>query len=133
MTIELPRDLSKCSELRVFPRAEMLVYRDKPVTAAQVGQELGAEYVLGGSLRRASNRLRITAQLVETGSRHAAWAERYDRELKDVFEVQDEIACSIAEALRITLTPQEEKAIASKPTENTQAYDYFLRGRWPSL
>jgi tetratricopeptide (TPR) repeat protein len=85
--------------------------------------------VLGGSLRRASNRLRITAQLVETGSRQSAWAERYDRELKDVFEVQDEIACSIAEALRITLTPQEEKAIASKPTENTQAYDYFLRGR----
>jgi non-specific serine/threonine protein kinase len=129
MTEDIITELSKVSQLRVFPRAEMLVYRDKPVTAAQVGQELGAEYVLGGSLRRASNRLRITAQLVETGSRHAAWAERYDRELKDVFEVQDEIACSIAEALRITLTPQEEKAIASKPTENTQAYDYFLRGR----
>jgi tetratricopeptide (TPR) repeat protein len=66
---------------------------------------------------------------VETRTRHAVWAERYDRELKDVFEVQDEIARNITQALRITLTPQEEKAIAAKPTENTQAYDYYLRGR----
>jgi tetratricopeptide (TPR) repeat protein len=107
----------------------MLAYRDKAVTAPQVGQELGASHVLGGSLRRAGNRLRITAQLVETRTRHSVWAERYDRELQDVFEVQDEIARNITQALRITLTPQEEKAIATKPTENTQAYDYFLRGR----
>lgn len=129
MTEDIITELSKVGQLRVFPRAEMLAYRDKPVTAPQVGQELGAGYVLGGSLRRASNRLRITAQLVETDTRLSVWAERYDRELKDVFEVQDEIARSISEALRITLTPQEEKAIARKPTENAQAYDYFLRGR----
>ncbi len=129
MTEDIITELSKISQLRVFPRAEMLTYRDKPVTAPQVGQELNAAYVLGGSLRRAGTRLRITAQLVETRTRHAVWAERYDRELKDVFEVQDEIARSITQALRITLTPQEEKAIACKPTENTRAYDYFLRGR----
>jgi serine/threonine protein kinase/Flp pilus assembly protein TadD len=129
MTEDVITELSKIRDLRVFPRAAVLAYRDKPVTGPHVGQELNATYVLGGSLRRAGNRLRITAQLVETRLGHSAWAERYDRELKDVFEVQEEIARSITQALRITLTPQEEKAIALKPTENTQAYDYFLRGR----
>jgi adenylate cyclase len=90
---------------------------------------LNAACVLGGSLRRAGNRLRITAQLIQTQTGHSIWAERYDRELKDVFEVQDEIARSISQALRIKLSPQEEKAIAHKQTENAQAYDYYLRGR----
>ncbi len=129
MTEDVITELSKIKDLRVFPRAAVLAYRDKPVTGPQVGQELSATYVLTGSLRRAGNRLRITAQLVETGTGHSVWAERYDRELKDVFEVQDEIARSITQALRITLTPQEEKAIARKPTENAQAYDHFLRAR----
>jgi tetratricopeptide (TPR) repeat protein len=107
----------------------VLAYRDKPVTGPQVGRELNAACVLTGSLRRAGNRLRITAQLVQTQTGHSIWAERYDRELKDVFEVQDEIARSISQALRIKLSPQEEKAIARKPTESAQAYDYYLRGR----
>jgi len=85
--------------------------------------------VLSGSLRRAGNRLRITAQLIRAQTGHSIWAERYDRELKDVFEVQDEIARSISQALRIKLSPQEEKAIARKQTDNPQAYDYYLRGR----
>ncbi len=129
MTEDVITELSKIKGLRVFPRAAVLSYRDKPVTGPQVGQELNATYVLTGSLRRAGNRLRITAQLVETRTGHSVWAERYDRELKDVFEVQDEIARSITQALRITLTPQEERAIARKPTENAQAYDHFLRAR----
>jgi len=107
----------------------MLAFRDKPVTALQVGQQLGAAYVLEGSIRRAGNRVRITAQLVEVSTRHSVWAERYDRLLEDVFAIQEEIARSIAQALRITLTPQEEKTIARKPTENPQAYDFYLRGR----
>ncbi len=121
--------MSKIKELRVFPRAAVRSYRDQPVTEPEVGQKLNAAYVLTGSLRRAGNRLRITAQLVETATGLSAWAERYDRELKDVFEVQDEIARSISQALRITLSPHEERAIARKPTENAQAYDYYLRGR----
>ncbi len=129
MTEDIITELSKIIELRVFPRPAVLVYRDKPITGPEVGRQLSAAYVLSGSLRRAGNRLRITAQLVETRTGHSVWAERYDRELKDVFEVQDEIARSITQALRITLTPQEEKAITRKPTENLQAYDYFLRGR----
>jgi tetratricopeptide (TPR) repeat protein len=107
----------------------MLAFRDKPVTAQQVGQQLGAAYVLEGSIRRAGNRVRITAQLVEASTRHSIWAERYDRQLEDVFAIQEEIARSIAQALRITLTPQEEKTIARRPTENPQAYDFYLRGR----
>jgi serine/threonine protein kinase/Flp pilus assembly protein TadD len=129
MTEDIITELSKIKELQVFPRAAVLGYRDKPVTGPQVGRELNAACVLSGSLRRAGNRLRITAQLVQTQTGHSIWAERYDRELKDVFEVQDEIARSISQALRIKLSPQEEKAIARKPTESAQAYDYYLRGR----
>jgi non-specific serine/threonine protein kinase len=129
MTEDVITELSKIKHLRVFPRPEMLAYRDKPVPPAQIGQELDAAYVLSGSLRRAGNRLRITAQLIETRSRHSVWVERYDREMADVFEVQDEIARKIAQALRITLSPQEEAHLAQKPTEDLQAYDYFLRGR----
>jgi non-specific serine/threonine protein kinase len=129
MTEDIITELSKIKHLRVFPRPEMLAYRDKPVSPAQIGQDLDANYVLSGSLRRAGNRLRITAQLIETRSRHSVWVERYDREMDDVFEVQDEIARKIAQALRITLSPQEEAHLAQKPTEDLQAYDYFLRGR----
>jgi len=129
MTEDIITELSKIKNLKAFPRAAVLAFRDQAVTGPQVGQQLNATHVLTGSLRRAGNRLRITAQLVETRSGHSVWAERYDRELKDVFEVQDEIARSITQALRITLSPQEEKAIASKPTDNLQAYDFYLRGR----
>src|SRR5580692_12805191 len=129
MTEDIITELSKIKELQVFPRAAVLGYRDKPVTGPQVGRELNAACVLSGSLRRAGNRLRITAQLIRAQTGHSIWAERYDRELKDVFEVQDEIARSISQALRIKLSPQEEKAIARKQTDNPQAYDYYLRGR----
>ena len=129
MTEDIITELSKIRDLQIFPRAAVMAYRDKPVTGPEVGRELNASYVLTGSLRRAGNRLRITTQLVQTRTGHSAWGERYDRELKDVFEVQDEIARSISQALRITLTPQEEKAIARKPTESAKAYDYYLRGR----
>jgi serine/threonine protein kinase/Flp pilus assembly protein TadD len=129
ITEDIVTELSKIAQLEIFPRSEMLAFRDKPVTAQQVGQQLGAAYVLEGSIRRAANRVRITAQLVEASTRHSVWAERYDRQLEDVFAIQEEIARSIAQALRITLTPQEEKTIARKPTENPQAYDFYLRGR----
>jgi len=129
MTEDIITELANIKNLKVFPRPAMLAYRDKPVTAPQVGRELHAAYVLGGSVRRSGNRLRISAQLVETRSGHTIWAQRFDREMADVFEVQDEIARSIAQAFRITLSPQEERKIASKPTENSVAYDYFLRGR----
>jgi non-specific serine/threonine protein kinase len=129
MTEDIITELLKIKGLQVFPRATILPYRDKPATAKQIGQDLNAGYILGGTLRRAGNRLRINAQLVDATTDFPLWAERYDRELKDVFDVQEEIARSIAQALRITLSPQEEKTMARKPTENLQAYDYLLRGR----
>lgn len=129
MTEDVITELSKIKGLRVFPRAAVMAFRDQAVTGPQVGEQLNAAFVLTGSLRRAGNRLRINAQLVETRTGHSAWAERYDRELKDVFDVQDEIARNITQALRITLSPPEEKAIARKPTADTRAYDYYLRGR----
>jgi tetratricopeptide (TPR) repeat protein len=92
-------------------------------------EQLKAAYVLGGSLRRSGNRLRINVQLIDTGTDFPLWSERYDREMKDVFEVQDEIARKIAQALRITLSPQEQEALAAKPTENLEAYDLYLRGK----
>ncbi len=129
ITEDITTELSKIKRLKTFSRAVVLGYRDKPVTAGQVGNELGVSYVLTGSLRRAGNRLRINAQLVDTATDFPLWSERYDREMEDVFEVQDEIASKIAAALRITLSPQEQQALKAKPTENLQAYDLYLRGR----
>ena len=129
ITEDITTELSKIRRLKTFSRAVVLAYRDKPVTAGQVGSELGASYVLSGSLRRAGNRLRINAQLVDAATDFPLWSERYDREMADVFEVQDEIASKIAAALRITLSPQEQQALKAKPTENLQAYDLYLRGR----
>ncbi len=129
ITEDIITELSKIRGLNVFSRPTVLAYRDKSVTPAQIGQQLNAAYVLAGSLRRSGNRLRITTQLVDTHTDFPLWSERYDREMQDVFEVQDEIARKIAEALRVTLTPQEQAALATKPTDNLQAYDLYLRGK----
>jgi serine/threonine protein kinase/Tfp pilus assembly protein PilF len=129
ITEDVITELSKIRGLNTFSRPTVLAFRDKPVTPAQIGQQLGAAYVLTGTLRRAGARLRINAQLVDTHTDFPLWSERFDREMKDVFEIQDEMARKIAEALRVTLSPQELEALAVKPTENLQAYDLFLRGK----
>jgi serine/threonine protein kinase len=129
ITEDVITELSKIQGLNTFSRPTVLAFRDKPMTPAQVGQLLGAVYVLTGTVRRAGARLRISAQLIDTRTDFTMWSERFDREMKDVFEVQDEMARKIAEALRIKLSPQELEALADKPTENTQAYDLYLRGK----
>ena len=129
ITEDIITELSKIRGLNIFSRPTVLAYRDKQVTPAQIGQQLRAAYVLAGSLRRAGTRLRINVQLIDTSTDFPVWSERYDREMADVFEVQDEIASKIAAALRITLSPQEQQALKAKPTENLQAYDLYLRGR----
>ncbi len=129
ITEDIITDLSKIKELRVFPRSAVLGYRDKPVTAPQVGQQLNAAFVLEGSLRRAGSRLRLTSSLIETRSGHTVWAERYDRQMEDVFAIQDELAQNIARALRVMLTEREKRAIQKAPTADVRAYDYYLRGR----
>ena len=129
ITEDIITELSKIRGLNTFSRPTVLAFRDKNVTPVQIGQQLKAAFVLTGTLRRSGNRLRITTQLVDTQTDFPLWSERYDREMKDVFEVQDEIARKIAEALRVTLSPQELEALAIKPTENLQAYDLYLRGK----
>ena len=118
VTEDIITELSKIKGLKVLSRQAVLPFRDKPVATAQVGQQLRAACVLAGSIRRGGNRLRISAQLVDVESDALLWSERYDREMADVFEVQDEIARKIAEALRVQLSPQEQEALAAKPTEN---------------
>jgi serine/threonine protein kinase/Flp pilus assembly protein TadD len=129
ITEDVITELSKIRGLNIFSRPTILAFRDKQVTPAQVGRQLGAAYVLTGTLRRSGARLRINVQLVDTQTDFPLWSDRFDREMKDVFEVQDEMARRIAEALRVTLSPEELEALAVKPTENLQAYDLYLRGK----
>jgi serine/threonine protein kinase/Flp pilus assembly protein TadD len=129
ITEDLITELSKIKELRVFTRSAVLAFRDKAAGAQEIGEKLGAAYVLEGSVRRAGNRLRINARMVETASGHTTWAERYDSQMEDIFAIQDEITQSIARALRVMMTEQEKKVIAKAPTTNVKAYDYYLRGR----
>jgi TolB-like protein len=129
ITEDIITELTKIKGLHVFSRPTVLAFRDKPVTPAQIGQQLSAAYVLAGTLRRSGSRLRISAQLVDTQTDFPVWSDRYDREMQDVFELQDEIARKIAEALRVTLSPQEQADLAAKPTANLQAYDVYLRGK----
>jgi TolB-like protein/Tfp pilus assembly protein PilF len=129
MTEDIITELEKIRELRLFPRSAVLAFRDKPLPVTEIGQQLSAAFVLEGSIRRADNRLRITARLSETCTGHSVWAERYDRRMEDVFAIQDEIAKNIAVALRVVLTEKEKREIEKIPTNNIQAYDYYLRGR----
>ena len=129
ITEDVITELSKIRGLNIFSRPTVLAFRDQAVTPQQVGAKLGAAYVLTGTLRRSGVRLRINAQLVDARTDFPLWSERFDREMKDVFEVQDEMARKIAEALRVTLSPEELEALATKPTENLQAYDLYLRGK----
>jgi non-specific serine/threonine protein kinase len=129
ITEDVITELSKIRGLNIFSRPTVLAFRDQTVTPQVVGQKLGAAYVLTGTLRRSGARLRINAQLVDTHTDFPLWSERFDREMKDVFEVQDEMARKIAEALRVTLSPEELEALAVKPTESLQAYDLYLRGK----
>jgi len=129
ITEDLITELLKIRELRIFPRSAMSAYRDKPITAQQVGRELNASYVLEGSVRRAGNHLRLNAQLVDASTGHGVWAERYDRQLEDVFAIQDQIVQSIAKALQVMLSEKEKRDIQKLPTADIQAYDHYLRGR----
>jgi non-specific serine/threonine protein kinase len=129
ITEDIITELSRIKDVWVLTRSAVIGFRDKPATASDIGKQLNAAYVLEGSLRRAGSQLRITARLVETGTARSVWAERYDRKLEDVFAIQDEIAQSIAKALKVMLSEQEKRAIAKAPTADVQAYDYYLRGR----
>ncbi|MCZ6590743.1 MAG: adenylate/guanylate cyclase domain-containing protein, partial [Alphaproteobacteria bacterium] len=126
--------LSKISGLFVIARHSSFVYKEKLVSVKQIGQELGVRYVLEGSVRKAGNRLRITAQLIDSGTDHHLWAEHYDRDLEDIFAIQDEVARKVADALEVALTRGESNRLGQAPTDNIEAYEVYLRARrtpWP--
>jgi adenylate cyclase len=128
MTEDLITDLSKISGLFVIARNSAFIYKGKTVKIAEVGRELGVRYVLEGSVRKANGRVRITAQLVDTTTEGHLWAERYDRDLKEIFALQDEVAQKIVAALKVELTEDEQERLVRKYTDNMEAYDYYLRG-----
>jgi adenylate cyclase len=122
-------DLCKVSGLLVIARNSSFAYKGKNVDIRTVGRELGVRSVLEGSIRRAGNRVRITAQLVNAANGAHLWAERYDRDLTDIFAVQDEVTRRIVDSLKIKLTPGEAADIANIPTKSLEAHDLLLRGR----
>jgi adenylate cyclase len=128
ITEDLITDFSKVSGLFVISRNSVFTYKGKVAKVEQVGQELGVRYVLEGSIRKAGNRVRITAQLIDATSGFHVWAERYDRDLQDIFAVQDEVTQRIVAALKVKLTTVERDRLGRQPTTNLEAYDCYLRG-----
>jgi serine/threonine protein kinase/Flp pilus assembly protein TadD len=126
---EIINALTKIQALRVVSRTSSYAFKGKSQDIRKVGEQLNVGTVLEGSVRKAGTRLRVTAQLVSVTDGYQLWSERYDRELQDVFAIQDEIAGNIVKALRVVLSDAEKRAIQKAPTDNVQAYDYYLRGR----
>ena len=129
ITEDILTDLSKIKGLRVASRNAVARYRGAPADLPKIAADLGVGAVLEGSVRRAGGRVRITAQLVNAVDGFQLWAERYDRTMEDVFAVQEEIASSIAEALRVALSPVEVAALAKDRPQDVRAYDLYLKGR----
>ena len=129
ITEDIITDLSKIGGLLVIARNSSFAYKGKNPDIRVVGKELGVDHVLEGSIRRAGNRVRITAQLVKTHNGSHLWAERYDRDLTDIFAVQDEVTKQIVDVLKVKLTPAEANRVSSVPTKSVEAHDLFLRGR----
>jgi adenylate cyclase len=128
ITNDIITDLSKFRELFVIASNSVFTYKGKPVKAQEVSRKLGVRYVLEGSVQKASERVRVNAQLIDATTGHHLWAERYDRDLKDLFVVQDEIVQMIVGTLAVKLTRLEQDRAFAKPTSNLEAYDYVLRG-----
>jgi adenylate cyclase len=129
LTEDLTSALSKISSLFVIARNSAFTYKGKAVKVQDVSKELGVRYVLEGSVRRADNQVRITAQLIDATTGGHLWSERYDRPLQDIFALQDEVVQKIVTTLKLQLTVQEQGILVRKTTDNLAAYDYYLRGR----
>ena len=127
ITEEIITALSKTPKLFVIARNSTFTYKGKPVKMQQVGRELGVKYVLEGSVRKQADRVRITAQLVDATTGHHLWAERYDRDLKDIFALQDEITLKILTSLQVKLTRGEQARLEAKGTDNLEAYLKYIQ------
>ena len=129
ITEDIITDLSKVSGLSVVARHSAFSYKGKALKVQQIGRELGVAFVVEGSVRKAGTRVRVTGQLVSCKDGSHLWAERFDRDLTDIFAIQDEITHAIVDQLKVKLLPQEKKSISQLPTDNIEAYSYYLRGR----
>ena len=134
ITEDIISELSKISGLFVIARHSSFRFKGQPVSLKQVGKELGVRYILEGSVRRAGNRLRITTQLIDSQSDAHIWGERFDRNLEDVFELQDEVARRVSSSLSVVLSADDGTRLESSLTTNVETYDFYLRTRrtlWP--
>lgn len=129
MTEDILTELSKIKDLLVISRTTIMKYKNSNKSLKEIGKELGVANILEGSIRRVGERVRITGQLINAISDQHLWAEKYDRDIKDIFAVQDEVANSIANALRIELSDEEAMMISQYQTESIEAYDYYIKGR----
>src|SRR5882757_9983975 len=129
ITEDIITDLSKVSGLFVVARNTAFTYKGKHVDVQEVAKRLGVNFILEGSVRKAGARVRVTGQLINGKDNGHVWADRYDRDLTDIFAIQDEITHAIVEQLKVKLLPQEKKSIGQTPTGNVEAYTYYLRGR----
>ena len=129
MTEDIITDLCSIGGIRVLSRSDVLPFRGQQINIKETGKKLSVDFVLEGSVRKADNQLRINVQLIKTADGFHVWAERFDEELKNVFDLQAEVARKIARALRVKLQPSEIIQMEKKPTFSVQAYDYYLQGR----
>jgi adenylate cyclase len=129
ITEEIITSLSKTPKLLVIDPRSTLAYKGKTADLRQIGRELGVQYILTGSVRKAGDRVRVNAQLIDAGRGEHVWAERYDRELKDIFALQDEITLRITQALQIKLTEGDQARIFGKGTDNLDAYLKWMQGQ----
>jgi serine/threonine protein kinase/Tfp pilus assembly protein PilF len=129
MAEEIINALSKVQSLRVASRTSSFAFKGKNEDIGEIGRKLKVSTVLEGSVRKMGNKIRVNSQLVNVADGYQLWSERYDRELEDIFAIQDEISAAIVKALRVILSEGEKKALGKARTENVEAYDYYLRGR----
>lgn len=126
---EITNQLARMEGLQIVARTSAFAYKGKAMDVRAIGRELGAGAVLEGSVQRSGERLRITTQLVEVATGYHLWSERFDREMKDVFDIEDEIAANVVQAVRGILNADEREALAKNPTHDVRAYEFYLRGR----
>ena len=126
---EILTDLTKVADLKVISRRSVAQYRDTNQTIREIGQALQVAHVLEGSVRKIAGRLHVTAQLIDTRNETQTWAEKYDRDIADIFQIQNEISQAIVTQLKVALSPTEKAAIEEKPTQDKEAYDLYLRAR----
>ncbi len=126
---EILNALAKVGALHVAARTSSFAFRGTSIDAREIGRRLGVEALLEGSIRKAGNRVRVSVQLIDARNGYHLWSDRFDREIEDIFAIQDEIARSVIDALGLSLTQREERRLLKASTKNVEAYEFYLRAR----